>query len=158
MPRQRIGLEDYDLPHYGPPAGRDYGTGIDAGYRGGGHLGGDWPGGRRIEPPYWHYSGPLWGPPDRDYLPPDLVDPLPSQRGRGPKNYRRTDERIRDEVCSLLTIDEEVDASDIDVAAADSIVTFVGTVKNRNMKRRAEDIALSVPGVVDVQNELTIAT
>jgi hypothetical protein len=36
-------------------------------------------------------------------------------RGRGPKGYRRSDERIREDVCECLSADDRVDASDIDV-------------------------------------------
>jgi hypothetical protein len=142
-------FDDYDTPHYGEPAGRDYG-GIDAGYRGGGHLGGDWPGGRRIPEPYRGQSGPMWGPPDRDYF------DVPSNRGLGPRNYRRSDDRIREDVCELLTDDDEVDASDVEVNVSDGVVALSGTVGDRGAKRRAERIAESVRGVRDVRNELRL--
>lgn len=81
----------------------------------------------------------------------------PSYRGRGPKNYRRSDERIREEICERLTMDHDVDASDIEIAVSEGIVTLSGSVNERRAKRIAEDICDSVRGVRDVQNTLRVA-
>ena len=77
-------------------------------------------------------------------------------RGRGPKNYRRSDERVREEICDRLTDNEWLDASDVEVnvIAADAILT--GTVDSRYAKRLAETIAESVSGVTNVQNNLRV--
>ena len=80
----------------------------------------------------------------------------PSYRGRGPKNYQRTDDRIREDVCERLTMDHDVDASEIEVNVREAIVTLDGTVNERHAKRIAEDIAESVRGVRDVQNNLRV--
>ena len=77
--------------------------------------------------------------------------------GRGPKNYRRSDERILEDVSDRLTGDAMVDASDITVDVRQGEVTFAGTVSDRDQKRRAEDIAERISGVKDVINELRIA-
>jgi osmotically-inducible protein OsmY len=77
--------------------------------------------------------------------------------GRGPKSYRRSDERIRDDVADRLTDDGHVDASDIEVTVSAAIVTLKGTVDSRATKRRAEDLAESVSGVQDVVNEIRVA-
>ena len=79
-----------------------------------------------------------------------------SYRGRGPKNYQRSDERIREEVCERLTMDHDVDASDIDVTVREAVVMFEGTVSERRAKRVAEDICELVRGVKDVQNNLRV--
>lgn len=81
----------------------------------------------------------------------------PSHRGRGPKNYQRSDERIREDVCERLTMDHDVDATDIEVNVREGIVTLEGTVAERRAKRIAEDVAESVRGVRDVQNNLRVA-
>lgn len=81
----------------------------------------------------------------------------PSYRGRGPKNYQRSDERIREDVCERLTMDHDVDASDIEVTVRDGVVTLDGTVNERHAKRIAEDVCESVRGVRDVQNQLRVA-
>jgi osmotically-inducible protein OsmY len=75
-------------------------------------------------------------------------------RGRGPKNYARSDERIREDVNDRLTEDVWIDASEIEVSVADGEVTLAGTVEDRRGKRRAEDIADGVSGVKHVQNNL----
>lgn len=77
--------------------------------------------------------------------------------GRGPSGYRRSDERIREDLNESLTWDRAVDASHIDVKVADGVVTLSGTVGNRRMKRRAEDLADSVRGVDDVHNQLRVS-
>lgn len=80
-----------------------------------------------------------------------------SHRGRGPKNWRRPDERIREIVNERLTDDDDVDATEIEVQVQDAEVTLTGTVTNRREKRIAEDVAWSCGGVRDVHNRLTIA-
>jgi hypothetical protein len=81
----------------------------------------------------------------------------PSFRGRGPKNYQRSDDRIREEVCERLTDADDVDATDIDVSVSGGTVTLSGSVDERYAKRRAEDIVESVAGVRDVENSIRIA-
>jgi hypothetical protein len=77
-------------------------------------------------------------------------------RGRGPKGYRRSDDRIRDEVCEQLTEDWHVDATDISIEVHDGEVTLSGTVSSREQRRRAEDCAERVRGVHDVFNRLRV--
>ncbi len=76
--------------------------------------------------------------------------------GRGPANYTRSDERIREDVNANLTDDWGVDASDITVAVQNGDVTLDGTVATRLQKRRAEDCAEDVSGVRNVQNNLRV--
>ncbi|HEY8565179.1 MAG TPA: CBS domain-containing protein [Beijerinckiaceae bacterium] len=76
--------------------------------------------------------------------------------GRGPKGYKRTDDRIREDVSDRLFDDAGLDASDIDVSVADGEVTLAGTVRRREDRRRAEDIAHEVRGVGHVQNNLRV--
>jgi osmotically-inducible protein OsmY len=79
-----------------------------------------------------------------------------SHRGRGPKGYTRSDERIQEEVCERLSHDHQVDASEIEVSVSGKEVTLSGTVDSREAKRRAEDIAEHVSGVTHVQNNLRV--
>jgi hypothetical protein len=76
--------------------------------------------------------------------------------GRGPKNYRRSDQRIQEDVCDRLTQDPQVDASEILVSVREGEITLEGTVAERQMKRIAEDCAGSVAGVSQVHNRLRI--
>lgn len=77
-------------------------------------------------------------------------------KGRGPKGYARSDDRIREDVSDRLTDDWRVDASEITVEVSSGEITLSGTVNNRDDKRRAEDIAERVAGVKHVQNNLRV--
>lgn len=77
-------------------------------------------------------------------------------RGRGPRGYARSDERIREDVNERLTDDPYLDASDIEVTVSGAEITLSGTVEDRRAKRRAEDIAESVSGIRHVQNNLRV--
>lgn len=79
-------------------------------------------------------------------------------RGRGPSDYTRSDERIREDVNDALTHDWRVDASHVRVTVKDGEVTLEGTVDTRQDKRRAEDLADDVSGVRHVQNNLRLAS
>ncbi|HEX8155256.1 MAG TPA: BON domain-containing protein [Thermoanaerobaculia bacterium] len=87
----------------------------------------------------------------------NAMPPRESFRGRGPKGYQRSDERIHEDVCERLAMDHYVDASDIEVQVSGATVTLTGTVADRSAKRRAEDLVEAVTGVRDVQNNLRIA-
>ena len=104
-----------------------------------------------------------YGDPYRGYGPGDPAHVLDWQRpgpytGVGPHGYSRSDARLQDEVCALLTQHGEIDASGIDVNVQDGVVTLAGTVDSRRAKRQAEDAADSIYGVQDVRNELHIKT
>ena len=77
-------------------------------------------------------------------------------RGRGPKNYTRSDERIREDVNDRLSDDPWLDATEIEVQVSKCEVTLTGSVDSRDDKRRAEDIAEQVSGVKNVQNNLRV--
>lgn len=77
-------------------------------------------------------------------------------RGKGPKGYVRSDDRIRDDVNDHLSDDRWVDASHIEVSVADGEVTLTGEVDSRQSKRRAEDCVDRIAGVKHVQNNLRV--
>lgn len=79
-------------------------------------------------------------------------------RGKGPKGYARSDERIREDVSDRLSDDPMLDATNIDVNVESGEVTLSGTVESRRDKRRAEDIADDVSGVNHVQNNLRVSS
>lgn len=78
--------------------------------------------------------------------------------GRGPRGYRRSDERIKEDVCQCLTDDEHIDATNIEVVVNDREVVLSGTVTSRMQKRHAEDLIEGLPGVRDVINSLRVVT
>jgi osmotically-inducible protein OsmY len=132
--RGRVGSQ------FGERYGEDYGYGRE---------------GERVEPEGGRYEGADFI--DRydepDYTELDRTGPY---AGIGPRAYRRSDERISEDVCERLTRHGDVDASDIEVEVKDSEVILRGTVEDRRAKRIAEDLAESTSGVSEVRNELRI--
>jgi len=76
--------------------------------------------------------------------------------GAGPKGYRRSDERILEDVCEALGA-LHPDAREIEVLVQDGEVTLGGHVRSRSEKWLAEDIAEDVLGVREVHNRLRTA-
>lgn len=77
--------------------------------------------------------------------------------GIGPKGYRRSKDRVRDEICERLEQHGQIDASDIEIDVQDDgEVKLTGTVERRDIKRLVEDVAESVFGVHDVQNQIRV--
>jgi osmotically-inducible protein OsmY len=79
-----------------------------------------------------------------------------SHIGKGPKNWQRSDERIREEVCEALARHPEIDATDVDIRVQSGEVTLTGSVTDRRAKRIAEDVVEDVFGVKDVTNQIKV--
>jgi osmotically-inducible protein OsmY len=79
-------------------------------------------------------------------------------RGKGPKGYTRSDDRIKEDVNDRLSDDSHIDASEIDVSVNNCEVTLTGSVNSRWEKRHAEDLAESVSGVKNVENRLRVGS
>lgn len=82
--------------------------------------------------------------------------PMLSHRGKGPRAYKRSDERIKEDISDRLADDERIDASDIEIDVHNAEVTLIGTVDSRESKRRVEDIVEMVSGVQHVQNNIRV--
>jgi osmotically-inducible protein OsmY len=95
---------------------------------------------------------------DRGYDSASMLHQQPSYRGRGPKGFQRSDDRLRELVSERLADHHDIDASDIEVTVSNGEVTLQGTVDDRRTKRLAEDVAESVSGVRDVHNQLRVDT
>jgi hypothetical protein len=78
----------------------------------------------------------------------------PSFAGRGPKGWRRSDERVREDVCEALAMHPAIDAGDLEVEVRDGVVMLHGTVDDRTSKRLAVDVAESISGVAEVRSEV----
>lgn len=85
----------------------------------------------------------------------------PGQRqdftGRGPKAWKRSDQRIEEDLNEQLTRHRDIDATEIEVKVQNGEVTLSGTVTDRQSKRLAEDIAENVSGVHNVQNQIRVS-
>jgi hypothetical protein len=80
----------------------------------------------------------------------------PDLRGVGPKDYKRSDARVLEDVCEQLRDDDLLDAGDIEVQAAGGVVTLTGSVGSREARWHAEEVAADARGVVDVVNRLKV--
>lgn len=87
----------------------------------------------------------------------DMGMGMGQHRGKGPRGYTRSDERIKETVCEALTDDAHIDASGIDVEVKNGEVTLSGMVPDRRTKRMAEDLVENLSGVRDVTNQLKIS-
>lgn len=76
-----------------------------------------------------------------------------TQRRRAPKNYTRSDDRIKEDVNDRL-MQADIDPSDIEVSVSSGEVTLTGTACCREDKYQAEIIAEGVLGVNEVVNNL----
>ncbi len=84
------------------------------------------------------------------------MDQQGEHRGKGPKGYTRTDERVKEDVHEKLTEDSNIDASNIEVDVKSGEVFLKGTVNSRQEKRRAEDIIENISGVKNVENHIKV--
>ena len=78
---------------------------------------------------------------------------------RGVKGYKRSDERIREDVCDRINHMSRldgVDAGNVEVTVREGEVTLTGTLDDRRYKHMMENIADRVDGVRDVHNEIRI--
>ena len=122
---------------YGNPSYENPGSYNQSGYGGQGALGGSYSGGNgNIGTLNRQQSGP--------------------HAGRGPKGYRRSDERIQEEINEQLMRHPNIDPSEVTVQVQNGEVTLTSTVDDRQSKRLAEDIAESCSGVSEVHNQLRV--
>jgi osmotically-inducible protein OsmY len=73
-------------------------------------------------------------------------------QGKGPRNFSRSDDYLREEVCEAFLLNPDLDPEQIDVSVQDGVVTLSGHVRIREDRYLAEDIAHNISGVKDVVN------
>jgi osmotically-inducible protein OsmY len=84
-------------------------------------------------------------------------EPRPTEAPRGPKGYRRSDARIREDVCEALIRETRVDVSEVTVEVSGGRVTLAGHVPVRRMRYIIEDVTADCRGVTDVDNRISVA-
>ncbi|MET0985203.1 MAG: BON domain-containing protein [Steroidobacteraceae bacterium] len=77
-------------------------------------------------------------------------------RGRGPKGYERSDERLKEIICERLMDDPNIDAGEITVEVRNREVTLDGIVEDRRVKYEVEELIERCGGVKDVKNQLRV--
>jgi osmotically-inducible protein OsmY len=78
-----------------------------------------------------------------------------SHRGKGPSNYERSDERVKELICERLSDDDDIDASGISVTVSNGEAKLEGTVSSRREKYLVEDCAEQC-GAKEIRNNLKI--
>lgn len=96
-----------------------------------------------------------WGPGGAGYSGSELRHGVSRLTGRGPKGYRRSDDRIREDVCERIAR-SGLDAENVEVHVDNGEVTLAGEVESRMDKRRLEDVVDDVFGVDEVHNHLRL--
>ena len=76
--------------------------------------------------------------------------------GKGPKGWKRSDERIKEDVSEQFARHPDLDPSQVEIRVTDGEITLTGNVNDRDSKRLAEDIAENVQGVKDVTNQIRV--
>lgn len=116
--------------------------------------------GRWREMPGWERRETRWRPDEEERGPVERMgdrirEGFRKLTGRGPKGYRRSDERIREDVCERIAR-SGVDAEQVEVKVERGEVTLTGHVPHRQDKRLLEDLAEDVFGVEEVHDHLRV--
>jgi BON domain len=82
--------------------------------------------------------------------------PSRDTKARGPKGYRRSDERVHEDICERIVGSRGVDASDVTVVVRDGNVELTGSVPTRPMKHAIEDLVDACPGVQEIDNRIRV--
>jgi hypothetical protein len=77
-------------------------------------------------------------------------------RRRGPKGYRRSDERILEDIYEHLLGTYHLDTSDVRIEVHDGVATLTGSVPERRMKHAIEDLVHDIRDVKDVDNRIRV--
>ena len=85
-----------------------------------------------------------------------MIDKGVDFRGKGPKGFVYSDEKIRDTVCEVLARDSRIDATEVEVEVKEGLVFLQGSVDSRQTKRLAEMMIEDLHGVKDVINQLKL--
>jgi osmotically-inducible protein OsmY len=81
---------------------------------------------------------------------------MSGSRGKPPKGYQRSDDRLRELICERLMEDGRIDASEVEIEVQGGRVTLNGSVDSRMAKYQIEDV-IEQFGVDDVQNNLRVS-
>lgn len=90
------------------------------------------------------------------YAGPEYLDRVSLSAGYD-KDFHRDDALILSDVQEALLNSTDVDESNIEVVVEDGVVTLVGRVANREMKKEAELCFAHIKDVTDVFNLLTLS-
>ena len=150
--------DSFDTTSFGGAGRGNYGTGEGYGGNRGQGQGSNWAFGRS-----WNRDEDEYGTmgnrgQQQQFGQSTWHDTQESHRGKGPKGYQRSDERIREDINEQLSDDHQIDASEIEVKVEKGEVTLTGSVNERITKHLVEEIVESVSGVKNVENRIRVTT
>lgn len=93
---------------------------------------------------------------ERDANLKSLSPETPDDRGKGPKNYHPSDNKIYERVCDTLSKSQIFDATHIQVTVKGGSILLEGEVETKNDKLMAESLIEALPGVKQVKNKLQL--
>jgi hypothetical protein len=79
-----------------------------------------------------------------------------NHKGKGPRNYHRSDELIMEDIHDRIAADWNMDALDVDIKVEKGVVHLAGQVRDRSSRDRIEDITEAVRGVKSIENKIRI--
>jgi BON domain len=106
------------------------------------------------------YAGSDYGPTSRsgygygDSVGSEQWNRQASHRGKGPKGYERSDDRLKEMISERLSDDPNIDASEITIAVSGGVVKLTGTIDSRAEKYQVEELIERCGGVKDIDNQL----
>ncbi|AKV02824.1 hypothetical protein AKJ09_09487 [Labilithrix luteola] len=86
----------------------------------------------------------------------DLGEPIAVEAPSAPRGRRRRDQRIRDELATMLSTTESLETANVEVIVHVGEITLRGTVPDENQRGRIEAMAERIRGVVAVSNDLRV--
>lgn len=81
----------------------------------------------------------------------------PDHRGKGPRNYKRTDERIMEDIIDQLTREQSVDLTELEIEVKDGEVFLSGRAHDRYIRHKVEDVTDGIPGVKHIENAIRVS-
>lgn len=158
---RRYDPEDYgaNQSYGGPSRSYDVDSSWNRGQNLSGHRNQGWQGSHRDSPRFGQgeYYGRPYGSEAQSYgRQSQFRQSRQSYSGYGPKGYRRSDERLQEEICETLTHHPGIDASEIEISVKNGEVTLSGSVDDRRAKRMIAEEVEEIWGVSDVTNQIRV--
>jgi BON domain len=80
----------------------------------------------------------------------------PSRHPLAPREIRRSDAQLYEDICEALLQRDDVDSSDVTVVVREGGVALDGSVPQRGMRYLIEDLAAGHPAARDVDNRIKV--
>ena len=79
-------------------------------------------------------------------------------RGKAPRSYKRSDQRIMEDIFEAVSAEMTLDSSDVEINITNGEVVLSGNVRDRRDKWRIEDLVENISGVTHIENRIRITS